>query len=297
MLQFLPAPLKGVLAFLMLSVNVLFWFVLLIAVALPKLLLPIARVRTVMDRLLSLIGEGWISGNGVWMRMTQETKWEVEGVDALESHGWYLVVSNHQSWADIFVLQRVLNRRIPLLKFFLKRELLWVPVMGLAWWALDFPFLKRHGSDVLALHPEKRGQDVQTTRQACRRFARTPTSVMNFPEGTRYSADKHQQQASPYRNLLRPKVGGIALSVRALGKRFESLIDVTIVYPSGAPTFWEFLSGRVPRTIVKVRSLPIPKELMQGDYDLDQELRAKYRDWVQAFWAEKDRTIDVLKQI
>ena len=61
----------------------------------------------------------------------------------LRVDGHYLVLANHQSWVDIPVLQRVFNRRIPLLRFFLKRQLFWVPVLGLAWWALDFPFMRR----------------------------------------------------------------------------------------------------------------------------------------------------------
>ncbi len=67
----------------------------------------------------------------------------MQGVDSLHQRGWYLVSSNHQSWVDILVLQRIFHGRIPFLKFFLKQELIWVPVIGLAWWALDFPFMKR----------------------------------------------------------------------------------------------------------------------------------------------------------
>ena len=59
-------------------------------------------------------------------------------------NGHYLVLANHQSWVDILVLQKVFNRRIPLLRFFLKRQLFWVPLLGLAWWALDFPFMGRY---------------------------------------------------------------------------------------------------------------------------------------------------------
>jgi len=31
-----------------------------------------------------------------------------------------------------------------------------------------------------------------------------------------------------------------------LGGQFHSFVDVTIVYPHGAPTFWQFLCGRMP---------------------------------------------------
>ena len=294
MLRSLPPTVKGVVAFLTCSLSTGFWAVPLFAVAIPKLLIPVPRLQAVFERLLSRIAENWVAFNGTWMRWTQATRWDVEGVDGLAYRGWYLVVSNHQSWVDIFVLQRVLNRRIPLLKFFLKRELIRVPVFGLAWWALDFPFVRRHDAATLARRPELRDIDIQTTRQACAKFSRIPTSVMNFLEGTRFSPDKHASQGSPYRHLLKPKSGGIAQAIGALGDRFQSLLDVTIVYPGGRPTFWDFLSGRVPEIIVRVRQEPIPPDLLHGDHDLDPEVRAGFQQWVQGLWERKDRQIDEL---
>src|SRR4029079_1630637 len=129
------------------------------------------------------------------------------------------------------VLQHVLNRRIPLLKFFLKQQLIYVPVIGLAWWALDFPFISRHSAAYLSAHPEKRFEDLEATRRACDKFARTPTSVMNFTEGTRFTRAKHRAQRSPYRHLLKPRAGAMALSLSVLGDKFDALLDVTIVYP------------------------------------------------------------------
>jgi 1-acyl-sn-glycerol-3-phosphate acyltransferase len=193
------------------------------------------------------------------MVLTQRTEWDVQGIAGLDPHNWYLVNSNHQTWADIFVLQHLFNRRIPLLKFFIKDQLKWVPVMGLAWWALDFPFMRRHSEEYLKLHPEMRGKDQAATRKACEKFALIPTSVMNFLEGTRFTPAKHQrQQQSPYRHLLKPKAGGIALALNAMGDRFRAILDVTIVYPDGAPNFWEFLCGRLRRVIVRVQILPVP---------------------------------------
>jgi 1-acyl-sn-glycerol-3-phosphate acyltransferase len=188
----------------------------------------------------------------------------------------------------------VLNRRIPMLKFFLKQQLIWVPVMGLAWWALDFPFMRRHSQTYLKAHPEKRLEDLETTRRACEKFALVPTSVMNFAEGTRFTRAKHHSQSSPYRHLLKPKGGAIGLALGVLGERFHSFVDVTIVYPKGAPTFWEFLCGRMPEVIVRVRTLPIPSELLGRDYAGDSEYRIALQRWLQALWEFKDAQIDGL---
>jgi 1-acyl-sn-glycerol-3-phosphate acyltransferase len=225
------------------------------------------------------------------MALTQRTVWDVQGLDALDAHSWYLVNSNHQSWVDILVLQHLLNRRIPLLKFFIKHELIWVPVMGLAWWALEFPFMRRHSEEYLKQHPEMRGKDQETTRQACAKYALIPTSVMNFLEGTRFTAAKHAKQKSPYRHLLKPKAGGMALALNAMGDKFQSILDITIVYPDGAPTFVDFAGGKMRRVIVRVRSLPVPQHLLQGDYGQDPVFREAFSQWVQQLWREKDALI------
>ncbi|GLS26136.1 acyltransferase [Marinibactrum halimedae] len=297
MLNFLPAPIVGVLACLLMSINILFWCALLFLFTFIKLIFRGDKMRKRLDPILIAIAENWISGNKVWMAMTQRCRWQVEGVERLRRRGWYLVNANHQSWADIFVLQSVLNRKIPFLKFFLKQELAKVPLMGQAWWALDFPFMRRFSKEYLEKNPNMRGKDLEATRKACERFSLVPTSVMNFLEGTRFSIKKHQQQKSPFRHLLLPKAGGIAFAVNSLGDKFHSLLDVTIVYPQGVPSFWDFLSGRMREVIVQVRELEIPDVLCSGDYQNDEEFRHQFQQWVQQLWVDKDQLIgDLLAQ-
>lgn len=294
MLGFLPPLARGVIAALLLLLNTLFWIGPLMALALVRLVLPFQWVRRHIDPGLNAIATTWIAGNSGWMRLTQRTVWDVQGVDGLAYHDWYLVNSNHRGAVDIFALQHVLNRRIPLLKFFIKQQLLYVPIMGLAWWALDFPFMKRHSLAALRKNPELRQQDRETTRKACAKFALVPTSVMNFAEGTRFTREKHKKQASPYRHLLKPKAGALALAMNAMGEQFHSLIDVTIVYPAGAPTFWHFLCGTTPRVILRARQLPIPPEFCTSDYEGDAEFRGVLHRWLADIWAFKDEQIEQL---
>jgi 1-acyl-sn-glycerol-3-phosphate acyltransferase len=296
MLSFLPGPLLGVIASVLLLLNILLWVPILLLVAVVKLLLPFKRIRLWIDPLLLHIAEAWIAGNGAWMRLTQAMKWHVGGIDELSPDQWYLVVCNHQSWVDILVLQHVLNRRIPLLKFFLKKELIWVPIMGLAWWALEFPFMRRHKASYLEQHPEARGQDAATTRAACEKYALVPTSVMNFLEGTRFTPAKHARQQSPYKNLLKPKAGGVSLALEAMGEKFGAVLDVTIVYPQGTPDFWQFLQGRVPQVVVHVRTLPVPRLPEGKSPDAEQARRALCQNWVNTLWANKDRVIEHIRE-
>ena len=283
MLKRLWSTIKGSVAGSVLVANVLAVFSGMIPVALVKLALPFGAIRRGTDRLLNALAEGWIAVNGAWMALVQRIRWDVKGLEGLRRRGWYLVSSNHQSWVDILVLQKVFHRKVPFLKFFLKRQLLYVPVMGLAWWALDFPFMRRRSGS--------RSKDLATARKACEKFRQIPTSVMNFLEGTRFSRAKHAAQGSPYRHLLKPKTGGLATALSAMGERFDALLDVTIVYPEGVPSFWDLLSGKVKQIVVRVREREIPRELLEGDYEGDPAFRARMQAWVQELWAEKDRGI------
>jgi len=283
-------------ATLLMVLNALFWVPILLLFAFLKLIIPVKKMRLLIDPILLRIAEAWIAGNSGWMQLTQRTSWDVQGIEGLNYRSWYLVNCNHQSWVDILVLQHLFNRRIPLLKFFLKQQLIWVPVMGLAWWALDFPFMRRHSEEFLKKHPEMRGKDQATTRQACEKFALIPTSVMNFLEGTRFTPAKHSRQQSPYKHLLKPKAGGMALALNAMGDKFQAILDVTIVYPDGPPDFWQFLKGKLKRVIVRVRPLPIPQHLVQGDYAGDPAVREAYQQWVQQLWLDKDAQIEALIQ-
>lgn len=294
MLNFLPTPLVGLIATTLLVGNILVWCSLLLIFALIKILIPINGIRKQFNPLLTKIAEAWISGNSGWMTLTQKTKWNIQGLEGLNRHGWYLVNANHQSWVDILVLQHVFNRRIPFLKFFLKQELIKVPVMGLCWWALDFPFMKRFSKEYLEQHPEMKGKDLETTRKACEKFQQMPTSVMNFLEGTRFTQSKHDKQQSPYKNLLKPKAGGIAFAINAMGDKFDSLLNITIVYPDGIPTFMDFLFGNVKEIIVRIEKKTIPAHFASNDYNNDPEFRTEFQAWTHELWVEKDNEIEQL---
>lgn len=292
----MAAILSGVIASILLFINTIFWSIFLFVFAFFKIIVPIKPVRKVITAILNWIAESWVTCNSGWMHLTQKMDWQIERPANLDKKGWYFVISNHQSWVDILVLQRVLNGHVPLLKFFLKQELIRVPIMGAAWWALDFPFMKRYSKAFLKKHPELHGQDIETTRKACEKFKHLPTSVMNFLEGTRYSQEKHDQQKSPYQHLLKPKAGGMAFAMSAMGDQFKSVLNVTIYYPQGIPTFWDFLQGKMERCQVVVKEIAIPEELRQGDYAEDDQYRLDFQQWVQDLWIEKDELLVKLHQ-
>jgi 1-acyl-sn-glycerol-3-phosphate acyltransferase len=287
MLTSLPGFIRIPLAMLLLAINIVLHVLPLFAFTLIKVVLPIRAIRLACSRVLIVIAESWIAVNSALFDIFTRIRWQVEGLDGLRRDGNYLVLCNHQSWVDIPVLQKVFNRRIPFLRFFLKQQLIWVPLLGPAWWALDFPFMKRYSRETLLRHPELQGKDREATRLACEKFRHMPVSVMNFAEGTRFTPAKHDAQSSPYRYLLRPKAGGVAFVLDAMGDALHAILDVTIVYPEGPCTMMDLIAGRVHDIRVHVRELPIEAGLT-GSYDEDAAFRGRIKLWVNTLWSEKD---------
>ncbi|MGO1891958.1 MAG: acyltransferase [Luteimonas sp.] len=273
---------------LLVVLNTLVHAVPLFTAALLKAVRPGRRLRRACDAALTGLAESWIAFNGAMIDRFTATRLTVEGTAGLRRDGHYLVLANHQSWVDILVLQKVFNRKIPLLRFFLKRQLFWVPVLGLAWWALDFPFMGRYTHRQIARNPELGKRDTEATRRACRKFRDIPVSMMNFVEGTRFTPAKHARQQPPYRYLLKPRSGGVAFVVDAMGEGLHALLDVTIAYPAGRPTLVELMAGRVPQIQVLVRERLIPPEMMTGSYQDDRAFRARFQQWMNGLWEQKD---------
>lgn len=255
-----------------------------------KFIIPLRSFRSRCNRILTLIASAWVGVNNLNQRLLSKTTLQVQGPQRYSLDQKYLVVANHQSWVDILVLQRIFHRRIPFLKFFIKKELRWFPILGQAWWALDFPFMKRYSKKVLEKKPHLKGKDLEITRKACEKFKTMPVSIMNFVEGTRFTVRKHQQQRSPYQNLLKSKAGGIAYVLTSMGDQLNAILDVTIVYPRNAKSFWAFVCGDVSEIKVLVRSVPVTEDLL-GNYALDRSFRERFHAWLNDLWSQKDRQI------
>ncbi|PTQ87997.1 acyltransferase [Agitococcus lubricus] len=296
MLKKLPTLLKGSLNVGALAVNTIGLSTPLFSLAAAKLL-PIQQLQKASTQGCIKIAETWIGINSYYLEKTQDTQYHITGELAdINYDGWYMVIANHQSWADIFVLQKIFNRRAPMLKFFLKQELIYVPVIGLCWWALDFPFMKRYSKEFLAKHPELKGKDLETTRQACEKFKHTPVSIMNFLEGTRFTTAKHKQQQSPYKHLLKPKAAGIAYALNIMNERIDTLVDVTIDYPDGIPSFWDFMAGKTQNVNIHIQKRAIPSELQVGSYEEDAKFRTQFQQWINQIWQEKDDRLQAMQQ-
>jgi len=291
----LPGLIRLPLVLLILALNIVLHVTLLLLLSLLKVIVPIRGIRSGLSRVLVRIAESWIAVNSLMFEWFTRMRWQLEGLQGLRYDANYLVLCNHQSWVDIAVLQKIFNRRIPFMRFFLKSQLIWVPFLGPAWWALDFPFMKRYSKETLAAHPELQGKDMEATRRACEKFQHMPVSVMNFVEGTRFTRTKHDKQSSPYPHLLRPRAGGVAFVLDAMGDALDAILDVTVVYPDGPYTMMDLIAGRISEIRVHVREVPITADL-RGGYESDPVFRAGFQTWVNILWADKDTRIGRMRQ-
>ena len=267
-------------------------FALMIPAVLLKLL-PYRPLQRACSRWCVWIATNWVSINKVVMRLLHAVQWDIDIRTPLDPRKNYLLIGNHQSWADILVLFDLLHGRAPFPRFFLKHALLYVPVIGMACWGMDFPFMRRYSKAQLDARPELKGQDLAATRRACEIYRTEPVTVINFLEGTRFTEAKRVAKQSPFRHLLRPKAGGMSFTLNAMGEQFGGIIDVTIAYrPSNKPYLWGWVSGEQDQLAVHVDLLPIPAELMHGDYENDAEFRARFQNWVNTIWTRKDDRLE-----
>lgn len=286
--------LKGIVNFLAMAANTVLWCVPLFIVDFFKGLTPYRSSKKLLSKGLVFCSENWISFNGKIINSTNKIDWDIKGVENLSKFRNYLIVSNHQSWVDIVVLQRIFNRRVPFPRFFVKKQLRWLPMLGRAFKALDFPFMNRYSKEYLKKYPNKKGEDMLVTQKACRKIAKSEFSLINFLEGTRFTKQKYLEQKSPYRNHLRPKAGGLAFALEAFEGKLNTLLDVTIVYSKGDISFWGYLSGRIKDIKVVIREIPVPKEFLGRKYSDDPDFRENMQAWVNEIWKEKDRQYQLL---
>lgn len=283
--------LRALVIILLLPFNLIVWGTLILLGGSVKLFTS-GGARHRVIRVLSWMGERWVQGNDQIFDWLLSIEWRIEGFEALRPDARYLVISNHVSWVDIFAILRAVRiARAPFVRFFLKQILIWFPIAGQACAALEFPFMRRYTPEYLEQHPEKRGRDLETTREACRRYQHIPVTILNFVEGTRFTRDKHEDQQSPYRHLLRPRVGGAGFVLASLGEQLDAMLDVTIVYPHRDVTMWDFITNRIPWVVVRARPIDVPPEFHSAAITEPGPARDRFKGWVETLWSAKDEEI------
>ncbi|MDM7861443.1 acyltransferase [Alteromonas sp. ASW11-36] len=275
-------------------INLAFWGLLIITFGLIKLIAPKWLCNQLLNPLMNCFLL-WFGQVSVWfIRVFNNVRLEYNIAGELSTEHWYLIMANHISYLDIILMIQFAHGRIPPPKFFLKKELIWMPFVGLGAWALDMPFMRRYSQAFVAKHPHLRGKDIETTRKSCEKFKDQPTTVINFVEGTRFTPEKHASKQSRFECLLPPKAGGIAFTLAAMGELFTNILDVSLAYPDNTRhPMLEMLAGQMRRIVIDVQVLPVDNDVI-GDYFENASFKARFQQWLNGVWAAKDER---LKQI
>lgn len=248
------------------------------------------------DKAVLSIANHWINTNNLLIdKILPKRDWRIHLPPDLKADGRYLLICNHQSWVDTSVIQYVSEGVLPITRFFAKHELLYIPIVGQAFYFLDFPMMKRHSREQIAKNPALATRDLMEARRACSLLSDKPFVLLNYLEGTRFSRGKHERQNSPYTHLLKPKAGGFALAIASLGDKIDGILDMTVVYPDGVPDYGELWSGKMTRLGVDIRHLDMDKALFEdlkaGKYDSDEQVKHALYEFLDKVWTQKDERV------
>ena len=293
-MYYIKSNIIGFFTFILIVVELIIGFGTLTIVNIPRAIFPFKSLKIKLSKISNTIGEYTVYGLKIIMKIMHRDAMQVFDNNEFDKNQWYMAVSNHQSWADIFILLVAAHKRIPLLKFFMKKELAWIPFVFLANKTLNMPFVNRHSKKQLEKNPNLRFKDYENTLLACKRFQRSPSTIFSYAEGTRNNSTKHKAQNSPYKNLLIPRVGGIATALSAM-PNIDVLIDYSVVYKSGKRGAWAFLKGDMRDVKVSVKKYNIPENLKNKNYSTDEKYRKNFKIWIEGIWEEKDKEIERLK--
>ena len=283
----------GILTFFAILVILSFAVTLLTIVNIPRII-PNKNLKVSLGSLSNTMGSATVACITSALRILHKLEWDFQIPEDVDNDTWYLAMSNHQSWADIFILLAAGHKKIPLLKFFMKKELKWIPIIYLVHKTVDMPFLNRHSRSQIQANPEFKKVDFENAKKAAKRFSRNPSTAFSFAEGTRFNLKKHAAQESPYSNLLKPKVGALAIALSGM-PQVNTLVDFTVVYASEKRSTWEFLCGDLSKAKVVAKTYALPENLKNRSFEEEDDYRKSFQTFVDAIWLEKQKMIKDLK--
>lgn len=260
-----------------------------------KIIFPFKIVYKKMGAPLHLFADLWSWGIVKVIDIFSGIEWDIRNSAKLDRNSWFLIISNHQSWNDILVLMKVFHFKIPYYRFFIKRELLYFPIMGFFWWVLDYPTMRRYSKEKLAKNPELAVKDKAETVKQAKRYHSYPVSIVNFLEGSRFTPAKKDRQQSPFNNLLKPKAGGISLMLSLMQDKIKKVLNVTIVYQEKERGFLDLLTRKFKKIVIQIEEIT-PDSSWFGDYENNLEFRESFQNKINILWQEKDILIEKISK-
>lgn len=234
----------------------------------------------------------WTKNNRWIFKTFLHTTFDIQGeINVLDRQKWYLLICNHLSWTDVILIQTMLVDILPPIKFFLKQQLIWLPVIGWTCRILNFPFMQRYTISQIKKKPAKRFENIHNIQYACQRIAKRPATLVNFAEGTRFTSEKHKKKPT-YDHLLIPQIAGPSLSLQALHPAVNTIIDATLIYRQRAKaiSLWRFCCGYVDHVRLDVALVDVDETLIGNCYE-DKNFKRHFSAWLNQRWKRKDALI------
>ena len=260
-----------------------FAFIALHLTFLAIVLTPILLLRTLVPSLApktrrwsTAIYLAAVRNHSWWLKRVAGAKWTVPDV-ALDAATPAVLISNHRSWSDAFVITDVVCRHGLIVKFLVKRELARIPILAVIFAVFDFPVLKRStrsGESDGARREHDRSQMTRLTDG----LSEEPAAMLSFVEGTRFTNEKRAEGGAPYSEVLAPRPGGLAMMVEALRGTDARLVDITLRYRPPV-SFWKFIGGFPCECEVRVEQF------------LVKDLPDDVASWLVERWTLKDRLL------
>lgn len=295
MLNFLPGPLLFLINLVLFAADAILLATPVVVLGIVRFLLPLKSVATVIEKIDYYIYWLWSINSKHIILLTNNIKFHISGDEPLGPGKSCVVISNHKSWIDILMLTTVFEAKIPITKFFMKKNLIYIPFIGLACYALGMPFLRRYPKEKILKNPKLRAKDIETTKRACRDFVDYPASLVSYVEGTRYTHKKAEKYHSPYKNLMPPKYTGLGVAISEIGKDIECIYNLTFYYPDlKKPGFLELLLGRVKHVYARIEVIR-SEEIPQGNYLEDNQFKQEFSSYIQNLWDQKDLVLEEFK--
>lgn len=282
----------GFVSFIYIISNLSFWIIPVILLAVIKLMVPVSRIKVRSYQAMIWIYGIAVKINDFLLFGIMKNKLHIQNPGALNKERNYLILSNHQSWADILILQSFLNKNTPPIRFIVKRELIFMPLIGLICWAYEYPFVRRGSLKSKKETNHKTSKDMYTIRNKIDHMSSSNLSIINFVEGTRFNILKSKKFASRYKHLLNPHAGGLFHILKNYGEKLDTVLNFTIVYGCRAPFFWKFIGGRCRHILVDLQEIQ-KEDLMTSLGATNEEIHFNaVSNWLKELWKEKDEKMN-----
>lgn len=232
--MFILKNIVSLISALWVAINLLFNCLLVLPVSIISLLIPLPIVSRTANYIVDRIYRNAVWLDSFWMQDVVGIELVIKGEPNKDKSP--VVICNHQSWFDIPLVQEVITGKGPIIRFLIKREIAWIPIIGWICLLLNFPRLHRSGNR------NAKASDFSIIQKESKNHGNGTGALLIFPEGTRFTGDKKKTQNAPYKNLLKPKAGGLKM-IQKHAAPDSTLIDITIDYHQKDVNIWKCLHG------------------------------------------------------